>query len=223
MKYACAMSAVALVAMLGHGAAQAQSAGNLLISVGGNNIDPKVHSGDLSASSLPGTKIDVKDASAPIAIFSYMLTDAISLQTFIGLPYKHEIIGAGAIAGAGKIGSVKQLSPTLIAQYRFLAPTSAFRPYVGLGLTYTYFFKEEGSATLTGLTNPGGRPTEMKVDNAWGTTTQIGATYAFNERWFADFSVIKTFISNTTHLSTGQSIDARLDPIILGLTVGYKF
>jgi outer membrane protein len=47
--------------------------------------------------------------------------------------------------------------------------------------------------------------------------------YAFNDRWFADLSVIKTFIKNTTHLSTGQSIDAKLDPLSVGLTVGYRF
>jgi len=225
MKNILVMSAVAvaLAAAFAPGDARAQAAGSLQVSIGANNIDPKVSSGDLSASSLPGTKIDVKDASSVIAIFTYMVTDNISVETFIGAPYKHDIIGAGAIAGVGKIGSVRQLSPTVIGQYRFGESSSAFRPYVGLGLTYTYFFHEEGSGTLTALTNPGGPPTELRAKNAWGISPQIGATYSFDAHWFVNASVIKTFIKTTSHLSTGQSIDTKLDPLAVNVSIGYRF
>lgn len=219
MKLWLTLGAAALIG----GAAHAQSAGTWSISAGANNINPKVSSGDLSAPSLPGTKIDVKDATAAFATVSYMLTDNVALQTFLGGPYRHEIVGAGAIAGVGKIGEVRQVSPTLMAQYRFLDAKSALRPYVGLGITYAYFFKEEGSGTLTALTNPGGPPTRVDADNAWGWSPQLGVIYAFNDRWFADMTVIKTFVKNTTHLSTGQSIEAKLDPLTIGLTLGYRF
>lgn len=217
------VAAMSLTAMLGAGSAHAQSAGTWMISIGANNIAPKVKSGDLSAPSLPGTKIDVKDASAAFATITYLITDQVSVQTFLGGPYKHEVVGAGAIDGVGRIGEVQQVSPTLTLQYRFFDAASALRPYVGLGLTYAYFFKEQGSGTLTALTNPGGAPTQLKADGAWGLSPQIGATYAFSDRWFADLTVIKTFVKNTTHLSTGQSIDAKLDPLTVGLTVGYRF
>ena len=217
------IGAAMLATVLASGAAHAQSAGSWSVSIGANNIAPKVKSGDLSAPSLPGTKIDVKGASAGFATFTYMLTDNVALQTFLGGPYKHDIVGAGAIDGVGKIGEVQQVSPTVVAQYRFLDPKSALRPYVGLGVTYAYFFKEQGSGTLTALTNPGGTPTRIDADNAWGLSPQLGVVYAFNDRWYADLSVIKTYIKNTTHLSTGQSIDAKLDPLSVGLTVGYRF
>ena len=213
----------ALLAVLGNGRAHAQAAGRFMISLGANNIAPKVKSGDLSAPSLPGTQIDVKDASAAFATITYMLTDDISLQTFLGGPYKHEVVAAGAIDGVGKIGEINQVSPTVTLQYRFFDAASALRPYAGLGLTYAYFFKEQGTGTLTSLTNPGGPPTTLRADNAWGVSPQIGVAYAFNDRWFADLTVIKTFVKNTTHLSTGQSIDAKLDPLTVGLTVGYRF
>jgi outer membrane protein len=215
--------AVMLVAVLAGGAVHAQSAGSWSVSIGANNIAPEVKSGDLSAPSLPGTRIDVKDASAGFVTFTYMLTDNVALQTFLGGPYKHDVVGAGAIDGVGKIGEVRQVSPTVVAQYRFLDAKSALRPYVGLGVTYAYFFRERGSGTLTALTNPGGPPTRLDADNAWGVSPQLGAVYAFNDHWYADLSVIKTYIKNTTHLSTGQSIDAKLDPLSIGLTVGYRF
>jgi len=204
-------------------AAHAQSAGSVSVSVGVNNIAPKVSSGDLSAPSLPGTQIDVKDATAAFATVTYMLTDNVAVQTFLGGPYRHDIVGAGSIAGVGKIGEVRQISPTVMAQYRFFDAKSMFRPYVGLGVTYAYFFKEQGSGTLTALTNPGGPPTQVDADNAWGLSPQLGAIVAFNDRWFADLTVIKTFLKNTTHLSTGQSIEAKLNPLTFGLTLGYRF
>jgi outer membrane protein len=104
-----------------------------------------------------------------------MWTDRISLEGHLSLPYEHDIVGAGAIAGTGKIGSVKQVSPTLFAQYRFLDPASSWRPYVGIGPTYANFFGEKGSGTLTALTNPGGSPTRLKVDSAWGASAQVSA------------------------------------------------
>jgi outer membrane protein len=217
------IAGAALLAALAGNAAHAQTAGAWMISLGANNIAPKVKSGDLSAPSLPGTQIDVKDASAAFATITYMLTDDVSLQTFLGGPYKHEVVGAGAIEGVGKIGQIQQVSPTLMAQYRFFDAASALRPYVGLGVTYAYFFKEQGTGALTSLTNPGGPPTQLRADNAWGASAQLGATYAFSDSWFADASVIKTFIKNTTHLSTGQSIDAKLNPLAIGVTVGYRF
>lgn len=203
--------------------AMAQEAGTVQIKAGYNQIIPNVSSGDLSAPSVPGTKIDVKEAGAPIFTVTYMATDHIAFEFYAGLPYEHEITGDGAIRGVGKIASVKQVSPTLFAQYRFFDQASTFRPYVGLGLTYSYHYGEEGSAALTALTNPGGDPTLLEVDDAWGISPQVGATFKLSREWFLDFSVVKTFIETTSHLSTGQAIEAKLDPIAVNLSVGYRF
>ena len=222
---ATATAAAAVVAALAFApvAAQAQSAGTWLGKVGVNNIRPDVKSGNLSAPSLPGTKIDIKDATSLIGTLAYMVTDDISVEFYAGLGYKHDVIGDGAIKGAGKIGTVKQVSPTLFGQYRFLGSSAALRPYVGLGLTYAYFYGEEGTSALTALTNPGGPPTRISAGSAWGLSPQVGLTFAFSESWFIDGSVIKTYIKNTTSLSTGQKIETRLDPLSVNLSVGYRF
>jgi len=203
--------------------AMAQDAGTVLVKIGYNQIIPEVSSGDLSAPSMPGTKIDVKEAGAPILTLTYMYTSNISFELYAGLPYEHDIVGDGAIKGVGKIGSTKQVSPTLFAQYRFLEKESMVRPYVGLGLTYGYFYGEEGSAALTALTNPGGDPTLVEVDDAWGISPQIGATVKIDRNWFVDLAVVKSFIKTTSHLSTGQSIETKLDPMAVNLSVGYRF
>jgi outer membrane protein len=201
----------------------AQSAGSWMVKAGVNHIEPDVKSGDLSPPSLPGTKIDVKGAASLIVTASWMWTDRISIEGYLGAPYEHDIVGDGAIAGVGKIASVKQVSPTVFAQYRFFEPSSSWRPYVGIGPTYANFFGEKGTGTLTGLTNPGGSPTRVKVDSAWGASAQVGVSVMLNERWFIDGSVIKTWLKTTSHLSTGQSIEHRLDPLSTNVSLGYRF
>jgi outer membrane protein len=206
------------------GAAQAQSAGTWLARIGATQIRPQVSSGDLSAPSLAGTQADVKSASQLSGGITYMVDDHLSIDLPLALPFKHDIVGAGAVAGVGKIGEVKALPITLLAQYRFLDPQSALRPYVGVGLTYAKFFKARSTAALSALT--GGSPTDpttLKVDSRFGATAEIGASYAFGGNWFIDASVTKTLLKTTTTLSTGQTMDIKLDPVSFSVAIGRSF
>lgn len=202
----------------------AQQAGSVMVKVGYAYVEPIVGSGDLSASSLPGTKVDVGNAHTEILTATYMITDNISAELYGGVPVKHNMLGAGAIKGVGVIGTVRQLPPTLFGQYRFMPASSPFRPYVGLGLTYVKFQDETGSAVLTAITNPGGGvPTTFKVQNAWGITPQVGFTVDLNQRWYLDVSINKSIVKTKTTLSTGQYIDTTLNPVVSQVSVGYRF
>ena len=223
MKQAFNKFALAALALAACGVASAQSAGTWLVKVGVNKIDPKVSSGDLSEPSMPGTKIDVKSATSGLLTATYMVTDAVAVEFYAGLPYKHDVVGAGSIQGVGKLGTIKQVSPTIFGQYRFMEANAPFRPYVGLGLTYAHFYGEEGSSTLTALTNPGGPPTRISASSAFGLSPQIGASFMLNDHWFVDGSIIKTFIKNKNTLSTGQTIDTKLNPLSTNVSIGYKF
>ncbi|MGL4574112.1 MAG: OmpW/AlkL family protein, partial [Burkholderiaceae bacterium] len=132
---------------------QAQNLQGWSVFGGVSNVGPKVSSGNLGAPSLPGTKIDVEDATQVSGGFAYDINDTLRVTfAVLALPFEHDIVGDGAINGVGKIGSVKQLPPTVLLQYKFLDAKSQFRPYAGAGVSYAYFFGEEGSATLTALT-----------------------------------------------------------------------
>ncbi len=222
-KQSIASALVAAAALCGVGAAQAQVAGQIMVKVGWNKIMPKVKSDDLTAPSLPGSKIDIKSASALFFTATYMITDDISVEALGGLPYKHDIIGAGAVAGVGKIGSVHEISPTVLLQYRFMAADAPFRPYVGAGPTFAKFYGTKGSAALTAVTNPGGPPTTIGGDTEWGGTIEAGANYKIDKHWFVDAAILKTFISTKATLSTGQSTSARLNPVSINASIGYAF
>ena len=214
----------AAAALLASASAQAQSNGTLMLRAGASQIKPHVSSGDLTAPSFPGTQADIRANTQLAGGISYMLTDNVSVDVPLALPFKHEIVGAGAIAGVGKIGEVRALPITVLGQYRFMDPTSAFRPYLGAGITYAKFYKAKSTAALSALT--GGtpsNPTTISVKSKFAATVQLGGTYAFTERWFLDANVTRTFLKTRTSLSTGQTLDAKIDPDSFSLSIGYLF
>jgi outer membrane protein len=219
------IKALVLIGLLAFGGgASAQNLQGWSVFGGVSNIGPKVSSGNLGAPSLPNTKIDIDDATQLSGGFAYDLNDTWRISfAVLALPFEHDIVGDGAIKGVGKIGSVKQLPPTVLLQYKFLSPQSQLRPYAGAGLSYAYFFDEEGSATLTALTNPGGLPTTLQTKSKLAPTLQLGAQYAINSKWFVDVNAMKTWLKTTATLSTGQKIDAKLDPLSFDIWIGYRF
>ncbi|ELX10985.1 outer membrane protein W [Janthinobacterium sp. HH01] len=223
MKNTVKLLALAAALTVASAASAQQTAGTWLGTLGINKITPKVDSGDVSAPALPGTKADVGTDTKPRFAIAYMLTDNISAELDLGLPYKHDLIGAGAIEGTGKLGTSEVLPPTAFVQYRFLPANSMFRPYVGLGITYAMFQKETGSGQLTALLNTGGPGTTFKLDDKWALSYQIGGTLKINEKWFVDATVIKTKLKTMVHFSTGQTQDVRLDPLAVSVSVGYNF
>ena len=213
----------AAAALAGAGAASAQAAGQWTFKGGLGKITPKVTSGDVSAPALPGSKAAVSADTQPIFAFAYGVTDNVSVELDLGLPYKHEISGDGAIAGTGVLGTVKSLPPTLFAHYRFFKPDAQVRPYVGLGATYAYFASETGSGRMTALSDIGGPPTTFQIKNKLAPTLQIGATVALNARWFVDANISKTWLKTEVSFSSGQRQDMQLDPQAVTLALGSKF
>lgn len=204
--------------------AQAQSAGSWMVRAGATTIKPNVDSGDLSAPSLPGTKADIRSASQVSGGITYMYTDNLAVDLPLALPFTHDIEGAGAIQGAGKIADVKALPATVVAQWRFLPANSAFRPFVGVGLTYAYFFGARGTSTLTAIS--GGtpdKPTTLSIGSKLAPTVQLGANLAVDKNWFVNASYTYTPLTVTTTLSTGQTQESRINPASLSLAVGYLF
>lgn len=221
MKTKLLLGAAAFIAA---GSAFAQSAGSIVVYAGAAQINPQVESGDLTAPSLPGTKVDVKKASSFVGGITYYWTDNISIDLPIAAPFKHDVVGAGAIEGTGKLGTVKALPMTLLAQYRFGDANSSLRPFVGAGPTYGYFFKPRATAALSGITGgTASNPTTLSMKRKLGVTMELGAAYNVTKDWSASLSVTKTFIKTTGSLSTGQTIETSLDPVSIKFGIGYRF
>jgi outer membrane protein len=228
MKNQVKFSVVALSAVLSVGHVYAQSAGSWMVRAGATTLAPSGPSACMTAPDFGDTatgctKSNVSADTQLAGGITYMVTDNVSVDVPVALPFKHQVIGAGSMQGAGTIGEIQALPVTMFLQYRFMEANAQFRPYVGLGATYAYFFNPQGSGRLTATTNPGGPPTTFTVDSKFILTPQIGATLAVGDKWFVDVFYSKSKLSTTTHLSTGQTMSADLDPAAYGIALGFKF
>lgn len=221
MKNHSILAFAALLAM--SASAFAQKAGSWSASIGFTQISPDVTSGNLTAPSFAGTQADVNNNTQLTGAVNYALTDNIVINAPLGFGFKHTVSGAGAIAGVGAIATTKALPITLLGQYRFMDANAALRPYVGGGASYVRFYKETGTAVLTALTNPGGPATTLKFESKLVPTIQLGLVYNLNEKWYLDANYTKTFLKTRGTLSTGQTLDMKLDPNGYTLQLGYKF
>jgi outer membrane protein len=215
------LGAVALATTL---AASAQSAGSLTGRVGVTQIRPDVKSGDLTAPSLPGTQADIESNTQPTAGINWFWTDNIALDLPLAAGFKHDIVGDGAIAGVGKIAEVRALPITLLAQYHFGGGNAALRPYLGAGPTYAKFYKARSTAALTALT--GGtpdNPTTLSMKSKFAPTFQAGLGWRLDRKWGLDASITKTLLKTSATLSTGQTLEADIDPWSVSLGVSYRF
>jgi outer membrane protein len=206
------------------GAAGAQPAGSLIVRGGATQIAPDVKSGDLSAPAFAGTKADIKSDTQVSGGITWMWTDNIALDLPLAAPFKHDIVGDGAIAGVGKIADVRALPITLFAQYRFFGANDSFRPYVGAGPTYAKLYKARSTAALTALTGGSpSNPTTISMESKLTFTVQAGLAWRITPQWSLDGFVAKTPLKSRATLSTGQTLDATIDPWTYSLGVGYKF
>lgn len=217
---------LAALGVLACAAVQAQSAGDILVRAGALKITPVVTSSNLSPPAFANSQVDVLSDATLSGGISYMVTDQIALDLPLALPLKHNIVGAGSVAGTGKLGETQALPITLLAQYRWGEAKSQFRPYVGIGPTYAVFYKERGTNRLTGLSGgTPGQPTGLSIENRWGMTVQLGLSVALDERWFVDAALTKTWLNTRSHLlsTDRQTIDLRLNPRAVAVAVGYRF
>ena len=224
-KFCFALSAITALSALTFGTvAQAQSQGSWLVRGGIMQLAPQVTSGTLTAPSLPGAQSSVSNSTQYAGGITYMLSNSVAIDLPIALPFKHNLYGAGSIAGVGKIGDTKAIPATVMVQYRFGETSGMFRPYLGLGVTYAKFDGEHTTAALSGLT--GGTPltpTTLSIQSKLAATMQMGASYKIDERWFVDGAITKTPLKTRNTLSTGQTLDISLNPIGISLGVGMRY
>lgn len=213
-----AMCAIAATSAL------AQEASPWSFRVGATQITPHVNSGELSAPSWQGTQADIGSSTQLSGGVNYKLNARWAVDVPLGLPFEHELRGAGAIQGVGKLGTVKALPITVLFQYQWSPENTTFQPYAGAGITYAKFYGETGTAVLTGLT--GGtpsNPTTPSIQSKWAPSFQIGVRYTLTDIWHLDVNYIKTYFDTKNTLSTGQTLNATVNPSAISIGMGRSF
>ncbi|WP_223545664.1 OmpW/AlkL family protein [Pseudomonas sp. A-B-19] len=213
--------------------AQAFEAGDILIRAGAITVNPesdsssvKVDQGPLAGADLGGKATMSSDTQLGLN-FAYMLTNHVGIELLAATPFEHDVKlkGTALSAANGKLGTLKQLPPTLSLVYYPLDPKSAFQPYVGGGINYTYIYDEHvgSQAQSAGFSN-------FKAENSWGLAWQVGADYMLTDNIminaqvrYIDIDTRATVENNSIAPGTRARVDVDVDPFIYMVGLGYKF
>ena len=151
-------------------------------------------------------RIGVESKTIPEIDFSYFFTPNWAAELILTYPQKHDVSLDGS-----KIGSFKHLPPTLTVQYHFL-PGATFDPYLGAGINYTRI----SSVNLLGGT--GG----LEKDS-WGGALQAGVDVKLDKNWSFNIDIKKVQIRSDVYISGADVSEVKVDPILFGMGIGYRF
>ena len=152
--------------------------------------------------------VSVNDKWIPELDISYFFTPNLAAELILTYPQKHDVRLNGA-----KIGTLKHLPPTLLAQYHF-TNLGAFKPYVGAGINYTRFSSVKFDPAVDAALNPSVKK------NSFGPALQIGFDYALDKNWSINFDVKKVYIDTNVSGGIGKF---KVDPLLVGVGLGYRF
>jgi outer membrane protein len=207
----------------------AYQAGDIIVRAGAATVDPRESSSDIWVGALntdvAGTKATL-DSDTQLGLnFAYMVTDHVGVELLAATPFSHSV-GVSGMPGAfaglnGKLGDIKHLPPTLSAVYYPMESASAFQPYLGLGINYTWFFDTELTSTAEDKGFNG-----LDLDNSWGLAYQVGMDYMLTDNIMINGQIRYIDIDTTATTSFGGEevkVDVDVDPFVYMVGLGYKF
>lgn len=228
------LSVSLLAAAIAAPAAQAHQAGDIIVRAGAvtvqtdeNSSGVKVDRGALAGTDLGGKATVGNDTQLGLN-FAYMVTDNLGIELLAATPFTHDVHvkGASLATANGKLGTLKHLPPTLSLVYYPLDSKSAFQPYVGAGVNYTWFMDGDTSsrAEAAGFSN-------LQATNSWGWAAQIGADYMLTDNLMINGQIryididTQAYVDHNTIVPGGirAKVDVDIKPWVYMVGLGYKF
>ncbi len=197
-KYSYSLLALVAAASFASLGAQAAEPSPWLVRVRAVNLDS-------ANKDSTGLDLSVNDKVIPEVDVSYFFTPNLAAELVLTYPQKHDVR-----AGGTKIGSLKHLPPTLTVQYHFDG-MGAFKPYVGAGLNYTRFSNVDLPAGVT-------------IDkDSFGLALQVGADYEISKNVYLNLDVKKVQIRTDVKAGGAKLGTFKVDPLLVGVGVGFRF
>ena len=199
--------------------AMAHQAGSVIFRAGAVTVDA-------NSSSTTKTPIDVdlnvKNNTQLGLTGTYMITDNIGVELLGATPFSHKInakvpaLGAGE--NLGRVAIVKQLPPSLYAQYYLFDADSKVRPYVGAGVNYTRFY--HAKSVHPAVTN-----LDVKK-HSFGPVANLGVDVKLTDNLYFNAAAWYTHIKTTAKFSAlgaDHEVKIKLDPLVYFAGFGIKF
>jgi outer membrane protein len=164
---------------------------------------------DMANKDSTGLGLMVDNKTIPEVDVSYFFTPNIVAELILTVPQKQTVSSNGT-----SIGTFKHLPPTLLLQYHFTG-LNGYKPYVGAGINYTDISKVRLSA---GDLDP------VTLDShSWGGALQAGVDIPLNKNWSINFDVKKVYIKTDVYSNSVSAGTLKLDPVLVGVGLGYRF
>ena len=208
-----------------------------------------------------GTGAQVSSSDTLALIYSYFVTDHFALKFEGGIPAQFKLHGTGTVAPTGPAGQlinvdlgdpannplaeVTQWSPVFMLQYFFRDPRKEIRPYVGLGVTYTWFtdikadpdFEDAlnnqfGRTLALANLSPGQTVVDAKAKSDIAPVFNMGVSAELSEHWSLSASLSLSLLSTTAKITIDaangdrlatSTTDLDLNPLVAALLLGYRF
>jgi len=151
-------------------------------------------------------QITVSNKTIPEVDISYFFSPNLAAELILTYPQKHDV----ALSGT-KIGTFKHLPPTLTLQYHF-TPAAQISPYVGAGVNYTRISNVKLLGGAGDLEN-----------SSFGFALQAGVDFKIDKNWSINLDVKKVQIRSDVMVGGAKISAVKVDPVLIGLGVGYRF
>jgi len=160
-----------------------------------------------AASGIPADAIHVSNKTIPEVDFSYFFSANLAAELILTVPQQHDVTLSGA-----KIGTFKHLPPTLTAQWHFL-PGQTVNPYIGAGLNFTLISDVKLASGALDLSK-----------SSLGAALQVGVDFKVAKNCFINLDAKYVQLKSDVKTAAGAKVTTvKVDPLLLGVGVGYRF
>lgn len=206
---------LATVTALTMTSAFAVPAGTWSVAAGAHMVDPKSDNGTLLNDALA---VKVDDDIRPTISGEYFIANNIGVELLAALPFHHDFTLTDA-SGNEIQGKTQHLPPTLSVQYHFDGYNMPMnvKPFVGVGVNYTTFFKER--VNISGA--------DLDLDDSVGIAGHIGLDLPFAPteafRIDARYMDIKTDATLNTASGSTELGEIDISPWVYGVAFVKQF
>ncbi len=156
-----------------------------------------------------GANLNVNNKTIAEVDVSYFFSKNLAAELILTVPQKQHVY-----AGSTDLGTFKHLPPTLTVQYHF-TELNGYKPYVGAGLNYTLINKESISTNGTN---------KVTLSNSSvGFALQAGVDIPLTKQLSLNFDVKKVQLKTQVYVDGVDHGTLKLNPVLLGVGVGYRF
>lgn len=221
---------VTAASLCGLNVAHADEVPNNTLRVGMYALFYHTSADDLAGPYVPaGVNLDVKNTQTVYLAYIRRLNSMFDFEIALGVPPKTDTIGKGpATLGSVPyngvtISSAKWAAPSALLEYKFFQESSAFRPYVGVGVNYTSFYDRQTTAAGNAAT---GGPTRLSLTSSVGPVGTVGLKYQPATRWSVIVSYSISRVDSDLKADTAgviRTTHIRFGPQALVVAAGYSF